>query len=304
MRRILLRVAYDGTNYVGWQKQDNGLAVEEVLNNALHELTGEDIAVIGASRTDSGVHALDNVAVFDTESRIPADKFALALNRYLPNDVVVQSSSEVEADFHPRYRECRKTYEYAIYNAAVPNPLINRYSYFVHYRLDLDAMNEAAQYLVGEHDFASFCSAGAQVKTTVREIFEVKCFTENIDNAYSTEIERLNRKIITDAHEDIESLSGIVDNTSGNNENKAVYIKLENKKITQFHPSKIIIRITGSGFLYNMVRIIAGTLIQIGQGIYPPERMKEILEACDRTQAGPTAPPQGLTLKEIRYNNG
>ncbi|MCR5323262.1 MAG: tRNA pseudouridine(38-40) synthase TruA [Lachnospiraceae bacterium] len=248
MRRILLRIAYDGTNYVGWQKQDNGLAVEEVLNNALHELTGENIAVIGASRTDSGVHALDNVAVFDTESRIPADKFALALNGYLPNDVVVQSSCEVEADFHPRYRECRKTYEYTIYNAAVPNPLINRYSYFVHYRLDLDAMNEAAQYLIGEHDFASFCSAGAQVKTTVREIYGVVCFAEN----------------------------GF---------------------------QKIIIRITGSGFLYNMVRIIAGTLIQIGQGMYPPERMKEILETRDRTQAGPTAPPQGLVLKEIRYDS-
>ncbi len=263
MRRIMLRIAYDGTNYVGWQKQDNGLAVEEVLNKALHELTGEEIAVIGASRTDSGVHALDNVAVFDTESRIPADKFALALNRYLPNDVAVQSSCEVESDFHPRFSKCSKTYEYSIYNAPIPNPLVNRYSYFVHYPLDTDAMNAAAQYLVGEHDFASFCSAGAQVKTTVREIYEVGCFAEY--KALSTAIEAPEDK------------------------------RIENT------PGKIIIRITGSGFLYNMVRIIAGTLVQIGQGMYPPERMKEILEACDRTKAGPTAPPQGLVLKEIRY---
>ncbi|MBO4416452.1 MAG: tRNA pseudouridine(38-40) synthase TruA [Lachnospiraceae bacterium] len=248
MRRIMLRVAYDGTNYVGWQKQDNGLAVEEVLNRALCELTGEDIAVIGASRTDSGVHAIGNVAVFDTGSRIPADKFCLALNKYLPNDVAVQSSCEVEADFHPRFKECRKTYEYSIYNAPVPSPLMNRYTYFVHYPLDIDVMNEAARYLVGQYDFASFCSAGAQVKTTVREIYSVECLR---------------------------------------------YMEDEGKRI--------VIRIKGNGFLYNMVRIIAGTLVQIGQGMYPPERMKEILEACDRTQAGPTAPPQGLVLKEIEY---
>lgn len=266
MRRILLRIAYDGTDYVGWQKQDNGLAVEEVLNSALHELTGEDIAVIGASRTDSGVHALDNVAVFDTESRIPSDKFALALNRYLPNDVVIQSSCEVEHDFHPRYRECRKTYEYTIYNASVPNPMVNRYSYFVHHPIDIESMNKAAQYLIGEHDFASFCSSGAQVKTTIREVYSVECIRCKSDEERGEKEQTKKTRIA-------------VGSTA----------------------ERTVIRISGNGFLYNMVRIIAGTLIQIGQGMYPPEKMKDILEACDRTQAGPTAPPQGLVLKRILY---
>lgn len=272
MRRILLRIAYDGTDYVGWQKQDNGTAVEEVLNNALGELTGEDIAVIGASRTDSGVHAMDNVAVFDTGSHIPADKFCLALNRYLPNDIVIQSSCEVGADFHPRYRECRKTYEYSVYNAIVPNPLMNRYTYFVHHFLDIDAMNRAAGYLIGEHDFASFCSAGAQVKTTVREIFSIGCIRYPI-----------NEEQAVDVLADTERIADGTDQRS-------------------FDACKIVIRITGSGFLYNMVRIIAGTLIQIGQGMYPPDKMKDIIEACDRTQAGPTAPSRGLTLKRILYS--
>ena len=267
MRRIMLRVAYDGTAYVGWQKQDNGTAVEEVLNNALKELTGEDIAVTGASRTDAGVHALDNVAVFDTETRIPADKFAFAVNKYLPADIKVQSSREVETDFNPRFSKSGKTYEYTVYNASIPNPLMERYSYFVHYRLDVEAMNRAAQYLIGEHDFASFCSAGAQVKTTVREIYSAECF-----------------RIFEQEGDD-----------TGNSEGSS-------SCCCDIRPSKIVIRLTGGGFLYNMVRIIAGTLVQIGQGMYPPETMKDIIEACDRSKAGPTAPPQGLVLRSVRYD--
>ena len=302
MRRILLRIAYDGTDYVGWQKQDNGTAVEEVLNNALGELTGEDIAVIGASRTDSGVHAMDNVAVFDTGSRIPADKFCLALNRYLPNDIVIQSSCEVEPDFHPRYRECRKTYEYSVYNAIVPNPLMNRYTYFVHHFLDIDAMNRAAGYLTGEHDFASFCSAGAQVKTTVREIFSIECirYPVNEEQAVYAQCD-IKRNVVMRADKE-----QVVDARA--DKDQVVDAQADKERIAggtaqrSFDACKIVIRITGSGFLYNMVRIIAGTLIQIGQGMYPPDKMKDIIEACDRTQAGPTAPPQGLTLKRILYS--
>ena len=254
MRRIMMKVAYDGTAYSGWQIQENGHTVEEALNEALSALTGEDIRIIGASRTDAGVHALGNAAVFDTGSKIPADKFCPAVNKYLPEDIVVQSSIEVDPGFHPRYAKCRKTYEYTICNAAVPNPLTGRYSYFVHYPLDVEAMNEAAGYLIGEHDFASFCSAGAQVKTTVREIYAAEC------------------------------------------------VKIKGGEFPQ--PSQIVIRLTGNGFLYNMVRIIAGTLIRIGQGMYPPQQMKDIIEAADRTKAGPTAPPQGLVLKEIEWEKG
>ena len=132
MRRIMLTIAYDGTDYVGWQIQPNGLAVEQVINKALSELLDEEIVIAGASRTDSGVHALGNVAVFDTNTRIPADKICFALNQRLPKDIVCLSSCEVRADFHPRHADCTKTYEYTIYNAVHPDPIKRRYSYFVY----------------------------------------------------------------------------------------------------------------------------------------------------------------------------
>lgn len=244
MKRVKLTVAYDGTNYCGWQVQPNGITVQEVLNQCLSEFTGENIETIGASRTDAGVHALGNVAVFDTEMRMPGDKFSFALNQRLPEDIRIQKSEEVDADFHPRYVKSPKTYEYRILNCRFPIPTERFYSHFTYIPLDVDKMKEAASYLIGEHDFKSFCGTGAQVKTTVRTVKEIQ-------------IEK-----------------------SGD---------------------RITIRITGEGFLYNMVRIIAGTLMDIGGGLYPPEKMKEILEAKDRKKAGPTAPARGLTLMKIQY---
>lgn len=244
MKRVKLTVAYDGTNYCGWQVQPNGITVQEVLNQCLSEFTGENIETIGASRTDAGVHALGNVAVFDTEMRMPGDKFSFALNQRLAEDIRIQKSEEVDADFHPRYVKSQKTYEYRILNCRFPIPTERFYSHFTYIPLDVDKMKEAASYLIGEHDFKSFCGTGAQVKTTVRTVKEIQ-------------IEK-----------------------SGD---------------------RITIRITGEGFLYNMVRIIAGTLMDIGGGLYPPEKMKEILEAKDRKKAGPTAPARGLTLMKIQY---
>ncbi len=244
MKRVKLTVAYDGTNYCGWQVQPNGITVQKVLNQCLSEFTGENIETIGASRTDAGVHALGNVAVFDTEMRMPGDKFSFALNQRLPEDIRIQKSEEVDADFHPRYVKSQKTYEYRILNCRFPIPTERFYSHFTYIPLDVDKMKEAASYLIGEHDFKSFCGTGAQVKTTVRTVKEIQ-------------IEK-----------------------SGD---------------------RITIRITGEGFLYNMVRIIAGTLMDIGGGLYPPEKMKEILEAKDRKKAGPTAPARGLTLMKIQY---
>ncbi|MDD5935977.1 MAG: tRNA pseudouridine(38-40) synthase TruA [Clostridiales bacterium] len=244
MKRVLLIVAYDGTEYCGWQIQPNAITIEEVLNRELSSLLKEEITVIGASRTDSGVHAMGNVAVFDTESRIPAEKISYALNQRLPQDIVVQESREVPLEFHPRYTDTRKTYEYRIYNATHPMPLNRRYSHFVYYDLDVDLMQAAANYLIGEHDFASFCSANSQVKTTVRTIYSLD--------------------VIRDGHE-------------------------------------VIIRINGNGFLYNMVRIIAGTLIQVGNHLYEPERVGWMLEQKDRSASGPTAPAKGLTLVKIDY---
>ena len=173
MRRIKLTVAYDGTNYCGWQVQPNGITIEETLNRALCALTGEKIAVIGASRTDAGVHAMGNVAVFDTESPIPPERFSYALNQKLPDDIVVVSSEDVPPDWHPRYRTVIKTYEYRILNARVPDPTRRLTRYFVSYHLNLQLMQKAAEYLVGEHDFVSFCNVRTNVEDTVRTIYSL-----------------------------------------------------------------------------------------------------------------------------------
>lgn len=244
MKRIKLTIAYDGTNYCGWQIQPNGITIEEVINKAISKLTGEDILVIGASRTDSGVHAMGNVAVFDTETTIPAEKLAVALNQRLPEDIVITKSEEVPLDFHPRYCDCSKTYEYHIINTRIPVPTKRLTNYFVSYVLDIEKMREAASYLVGEHDFASFCNVRTDVENTVRTITSLEILTEG---------------------------------------------------------NEITVRITGNGFLYNMVRIIVGTLIRVGRGFYEPEKVKEILAAKDRKAAGVTAPAHGLMLMEINY---
>lgn len=242
--RVKMVVAYDGTNYKGWQVQPNGITIEEVLNRELSRLLGEEIVVTGASRTDSGVHSLGNVAIFDTATRMPADKIAFALNQKLPEDIVVQGSCAVSDDWHPRYQNSRKTYEYRILNRTFRMPTRRLDTYFYHHPLDVEKMKCAATYLEGEHDFKSFCAVNAQVKTTIRTIYA--CTVEKKDD------------IIT-------------------------------------------IRVTGNGFLYNMVRIIAGTLIQVGGGIIEPERIPEILAALDREAAGPTAPAHGLTMMGIEY---
>ena len=174
MRRVRLFVAYDGTDYCGWQVQPNGITVEEVLNRELGRLTGEDIHIIGASRTDSGVHALMNVAVFDTASSIPPERMAYALNQRMPEDIVITKSDEVGADWHPRYQDnVRKTYEYHIYNAPVLNPLKRKYSAFVSFPMDVEKMRRGAAYLVGEHDFVSFCNVRTNVSDTVRTVEDV-----------------------------------------------------------------------------------------------------------------------------------
>ena len=245
-KRVFMKIAYDGTNYCGWQMQINGITVEEVINKALSDLLGEKIAVIGASRTDSGVHALANVAVFDTNTKIPAEKISYALNQRLPDDIRIQESMEVSDDFHPRYCNSKKTYEYKIYNTRFPMPTERLYSHFVFMPLDIEKMKEAAAYIIGEHDFKSFCSARSQVENTVRTV-------------YTLDISR---------------------------DNNMIHIK-----------------ISGNGFLYNMVRIIVGTLIKVGLGVYPPSHVKEIIEACDRNAAGPKAPACGLTLVGIEYEN-
>ena len=284
MKRILLTVAYDGTGYSGFQAQKSGVpTIERELNRALTELTGVETEVSGASRTDAGVHALCNLAVFDTESRIPPEKFANALNVRLPEQICVQNSREVPADFHPRFCDTVKTYDYVIYNAPFPSPRKKRYTHYSYTPFDVEKMREAAQNLVGEHDFKSFCSIHTQAQTTTRTI---------------TEIEVIERPC--EAEQTAERVAAMIppfdmDNDSGTDPGPA------RRTVS---PREIVIRVSGTGFLYNMVRIIAGTLMEAGRGALAPEQIKVILNACDRSKAGPTAPPEGLTLVRYRILNG
>lgn len=242
--RYMLRVAYDGTEYCGWQIQPGLRTVEGTLASALNKLMGTKVPMIGASRTDAGVHAEGNVAVFDCETTIPADKIKYALNNILPEDVVVVESRQVEGDFHPRHCDCKKTYQYRILNTPLPDPNRRRNTYFYRGKLDMEAMREAAGYIVGTHDFVCFMAAGSQVKDTVRTV-------------YSLELEK---------SDDV-----------------------------------ITMTIQGNGFLYNMVRIIAGTLVMVGRGQMKAQEVENIIDKRDRRGAGPTAPAKGLTLKVIEY---
>lgn len=242
MKRILLCVAYDGTNYSGWQLQDNAPTIEGELNKALSDLHGEEIAVIGASRTDAGVHALCNMAVYDTDARMPSEKVSLALNTVLPEDIKAVWSREVAPDFHPRHTNTVKTYEYTIYNEPIMPPTERLYAYHVKDKLDVAVMDKEAKCLVGEHDFKSFASVYTTAETTVRTITDIDVRREGS------------------------------------------YVK---------------IKVSGTGFLYNMVRIIAGTLIDVGLGRRSEGFTKAALDSLDRRAAGPTAPAKGLML--IRY---
>ena len=282
-RRRILRVAYDGTNYHGWQVQPNAKTIEGELNRVLTQLTGEEIQVTGASRTDAGVHALGNVAVFDTVSKIPAEKFSYALNQRLPEDIVIQSSLQVADDFHPRHCDCRKTYEYDILNRTFPLPAYRNTAYFLYGDLDLDAMRKACQAFLGEHDFASFCAAGAQVQTTVRTI-------------YSLEVLEQPLAVTGRGSKPASEVTG-ADPICQPTETAAV-------EQLQRSPERLMtIRVRGNGFLYNMVRIIAGTLVEVGRGHIRPEEIEGIIAACDRAKAGPTAPARGLRLVEIKYDS-
>ena len=244
-KRIRLWVAYDGTNYHGWQIQKNGITIESELNRAISDLLGEEIQVIGASRTDSGVHALGNVAVFDTDSPIPAGKYAYAINARLPEDIRVTKSEEVPKDWHPRKCESRKTYEYRIFLGEILQPVKRLYCHHVYRPVDVEAMQRAASFLMGEHDVKSFCQENVQVESTVRTLYEASVLQSG---------------------------------------------------------EELVIRVTGNGFLYNMVRIIVGTLLEVGYGRLAPEMIPQILDKKDRSAAGPTAPAKGLTLVKYEFS--
>ena len=242
--RVLLRVEYKGTDYCGWQRQKNGLSVQEVLARAVLETTGEASVMHGSGRTDAGVHAIAQAVHFDTHTSIPLDKLPIAINAHLPANIRVLSAREVAPDFNARFDAKQKTYLYKLYSAPVSSPLREGLFAFVHKRPDVDKMRKAAEYILGEHDFKVFQAAGGHVKTTVRTI-------------------------------------------------TALEIKENGEEIT--------FEVTGNGFLYNMVRIMVGTLYYVGIGKIDAEEIPDIILSGKRDRAGKTMPPEGLYLKEVKY---
>ena len=244
MRRIALIIEYDGTNYVGWQVQPNGIAVQQAIGDAFEKLIGKRPVLHASGRTDSGVHARAQVAHFDTECGIPADKFCYALNTRLPDDIRIKASLEVPADFHARFDVKEKHYVYTINNAPHASAFTRNTALHIHYPIDLNRLNEAASLFLGEHDFNAFRSTGSKAATTVRTIYASEWTKEG--------------------------------------------------QMLKYH-------VAGSGFLYNMVRIMVGTMIRIGQGFEEPETIAEALNAAERSFAGDTAPAHGLMLYRVKY---
>lgn len=245
MRRIALIIEYDGTDYVGWQVQPNGVSVQEKIDDAFEKLIGERPVLHASGRTDSGVHALAQVAHFDTESRIPADKVCYALNTRLPGDIRIKASFEVPGDWHARFDVRQKHYVYRVDNGPHASAFTRNTALHVHYPLDIKRMNEAASLFLGEHDFGAFKSTGSKASTTVRTIFASEWKREG--------------------------------------------------HLLEYH-------VAGSGFLYNMVRIMAGTMIRIGQGFEEPSLISAALEHAERAYAGDTAPAHGLMLRRVVYD--
>lgn len=244
MRRLLLTIQYDGTNYHGWQVQKNALTVQEVVQNAIEKVFGERLDVKGCSRTDSGVHANMYYLSLDTDMKINNSNVVQALNGFLPKDVAVKSCTEVSMDFHPRYSVKDKEYLYKINNAEVRDAFLANYTYYYHRKIDAEYLNKEAKAFIGTYDFVGFCSSKTDVEGTVRTIKSFDVWREG----------------------------------------DMVYFK-----------------VSADGFLYNMVRIMIGTLLFINEGKIKQGELSDVISSKDRKRAGKTAPPQGLYLNKINY---
>jgi tRNA pseudouridine38-40 synthase len=244
MRKILLTISYDGTNYFGWQKQRDRNTVEAEVEKVCIEAFGTDCELVGTSRTDRGVHALGQRATIKCNTTVPVKRITYLMNSKLPEDIVVVAASEVPLDFHPRYSTSQKIYEYKIVNADYMIPQLRNFAEFIYKPLNIEKMQKAAQYFIGEHDFKAFCASDISVKTTTRTITDIT----------------------------ITKMDSIID-----------------------------MKFCGNGFLYNMVRILAGTLVYVGLGKIEPEDIPSIIKSLDRRKAGKTLSPQGLTLVAIEY---
>ena len=245
MRNIKIIIEYDGTNYCGWQRQPQGPTVQEEIETALKNITNEETVLFGSGRTDSGVHALGQVANFKTDTNIKAIEFQMGLNSVLPKDISIVEAEEAELDFHAQFSAKSKKYIYKIYSNSHPSALLRQRAWFIPYTIDIDKMSNAATFLIGEHDFKAFAQADTEVRTTVRTILNVE--------------------------------------------------------IAQTEKSVVEFSIEATGFLKRMVRLIIGTLVQVGKGKITPEEFADILRSGEKTKYVYAAPPQGLYLKEVKY---
>ena len=261
MRNIKLIIEYDGTDYHGWQIQPGLETIQGTLRARLSMITKADVVVNGAGRTDAGVHALGQVANFKTDSRMTPEEFKLALNSVLPKDIVIRHVQEVEADFHARFSAKRRTYIYTILNEVTSSAFLRNVTYRVPQKIDVDSMADACKALLGAHDFSSFASTGDPVRSFVRTLTNA----EILDTGCS----------ILDA--------GCL-----------MPFSCTERRLIHF-------RIEATGFLRCMVRAIAGTLLEIGKGKIPMEKMRDIIDAKDRSVAGPNLPAKGLCLVKVEY---
>lgn len=256
--RYLAVISYFGANYVGWQRQLNGLSVQEVLEKALEKTFGAPTSATASGRTDAGVHALGQVVHFDADTSIPTDKIPFAVNTHLPDDVSMLSCEIAPENFNARFSAKRKTYCYKIYVSKHRLPLLELDHEHITYPLDLDKIEQAAKIIEGTHDFKCFEASGSVIKNTVRTVYSVVIATRQFDNAT---------------------------------------VRADGK----FFDGELSISVTGNGFLYNMVRIIAGTLVYVGSGKLTPQDISAALESGDRTMAGKTLGARGLTLISVQY---
>lgn len=245
MRNIKLTIEYDGKDYNGWQKQPSHLNIQGEIERAIYEVTRQEVELIGSGRTDAGVHAFEQVANFKIDSDFPIEKMATAINSQLKASIRIVKAEEVPLEFHSRYHCHQKTYGYFIDNSEQGTAIYRNITYHISKPLNVEAMQKAVNYLVGEHDFSSFKSSGTSSKSSVRTIYNAQIVKEQ---------------------------------------------------------QRVAIMLTGNGFLYNMVRIISGTLVEVGLGNIKAEEVKNILEAKDRQKAGKTLPAKGLFLIKVDYN--
>jgi tRNA pseudouridine38-40 synthase len=280
MSSFKLTVAYDGTEFVGWQRQATGASVQGLIEDALRALDGRDVTVTGAGRTDAGVHALGQVAACSLVREIDAVTLARALNARLPPDVRVLAAVEVGPAFHPRFSARSKTYRYRIWNGEVASPFERRYAWHLVGALDVEAMTRAARLLEGAHDFAAFQASGSETKSTERRILALR---------------------IEDCGLRIASTNPVELNNHVRSTNQSAILNPQSSMVSS---PLIAFEIEGEGFLRHMVRVIVGSLVEVGRGRRAPEWIGDVLASRDRATAGPTAPPHGLFLASVDYTPG